>query len=49
MWTGSDTTKFKIFEGLGNVLCHMILWNTICDFQVDAKMNVKIAFVYCAD
>lgn len=41
--------KIKIFEGLGNVLYHMILWNTICDFQVHAEMNVKITFVYCAD
>lgn len=33
----------------GNVVCHVILWNIICDFQVDIEMKVKTALVYCTD
>lgn len=39
----------RFLKVLGNMVCHVILWNTICDFQVDLEMKVKRAFVYCTD
>lgn len=39
----------RLFKVIGNVVCHMILWNIINDFQVDIEMEVKTALVYWTD